>query len=169
MNWDAIGAIGQMLGSVAVFVTLGYLAMQTRVAHTVASDTNRQQRAQGAREMLLTLATDEDLRSLWDRTVDDQTDHAAAAIAARLGVTKDEAHRLSWACQYWCWLHWGQWGSMTTDDDVAELQHLIQTFYSTPPMSVFWALSPYVRMLDRPFVEFVNAALASASAKEQPR
>ena len=25
MNWDAIAAIGQMLGSVAVFVTLGYL------------------------------------------------------------------------------------------------------------------------------------------------
>ena len=58
---------------------------------------------------------------------------------------------------------------MTTDDDVAELQHLIQTFYSTPPMSVFWALSPYVRMLDRPFVEFVNAALASASTPEETR
>ena len=28
MNWEAIAAIGQMLGSVAVFVTLGYLAMQ---------------------------------------------------------------------------------------------------------------------------------------------
>ena len=28
MNWDAIGAIGQMLGSVAVFVTLAYLARQ---------------------------------------------------------------------------------------------------------------------------------------------
>ena len=23
MNWDAIGAIGQMLGSIAVFVTMG--------------------------------------------------------------------------------------------------------------------------------------------------
>ena len=30
MNWDAIGAIGQMLGSIAVFVTLGYLAVQVR-------------------------------------------------------------------------------------------------------------------------------------------
>jgi hypothetical protein len=32
MSWDAIGAIGQMLGSVAVLVTLGYLAMQLRQA-----------------------------------------------------------------------------------------------------------------------------------------
>ena len=30
MNRDAIGAIGQMLGSVAVFVTLAYLAVQVR-------------------------------------------------------------------------------------------------------------------------------------------
>ena len=30
MNWEAIAAIGQMLGSVAVLVTLGYLAMQLR-------------------------------------------------------------------------------------------------------------------------------------------
>ena len=30
MNWDAIGAIGQMLGSIAVLVTLTYLAAQIR-------------------------------------------------------------------------------------------------------------------------------------------
>jgi len=30
MNWDAIGAVGRMLGSVAVFITLGYLATQIR-------------------------------------------------------------------------------------------------------------------------------------------
>jgi hypothetical protein len=119
--------------------------------------------------MLLTLATDEDLRNLWDKTVDEETAHAAAAMAARLGVTKDEAHRLSWVCQYWCWLHWGQWGSMTTDSDIAELQHLIQEFYTRPPMSAFWAQSPYVRMLDPAFVEFVNAALASASKNELGR
>ena len=30
MNWDAIGAIGQILGSVAVLITLAYLAVQIR-------------------------------------------------------------------------------------------------------------------------------------------
>jgi hypothetical protein len=33
MNWEEVGAIGQVLGSVAVFVTLGYLAVQVRHAH----------------------------------------------------------------------------------------------------------------------------------------
>jgi hypothetical protein len=30
MNWDAVGAIGEVLGAIGVIVTLGYLAVQTR-------------------------------------------------------------------------------------------------------------------------------------------
>jgi hypothetical protein len=30
MNWDAIGAIGEVIGALAVFLTLGYLAVQIR-------------------------------------------------------------------------------------------------------------------------------------------
>ena len=30
MNWEAIGAIGEVLGAAAVVVTLGYLAVQIR-------------------------------------------------------------------------------------------------------------------------------------------
>jgi hypothetical protein len=38
MNWEEIGAIGQVLGSVAVFITLVYLSVQTRqsIRHTRA-------------------------------------------------------------------------------------------------------------------------------------
>jgi len=32
MNWDAIAAIGRMLGSVAVLLTLAYLAVQVKHA-----------------------------------------------------------------------------------------------------------------------------------------
>ena len=30
MNWDAIGAIGEIVGAIAVIVTIGYLALQMR-------------------------------------------------------------------------------------------------------------------------------------------
>jgi hypothetical protein len=30
MNWDALGAIGEVIGPLAVFLTLGYLAVQIR-------------------------------------------------------------------------------------------------------------------------------------------
>jgi hypothetical protein len=30
MDWDAIGAVGEIIGATAVFITLIYLAMQVR-------------------------------------------------------------------------------------------------------------------------------------------
>lgn len=42
VNWDAIGAVGEILGAIAVVATLGYLAIQTR--HNVAAtQTNTRQ------------------------------------------------------------------------------------------------------------------------------
>ena len=170
MDWDAIGAIGQVLGSIAVFVTLGYLAVQTKVAHRVASDTARQQRAQGVLDMLLALATHDHLRNSWVRaSPDGAVETAVEAIAARLGVSSDEGHRLEYAFEYWCWLHWGHWSSMTTESDVAELQHLIREFYASPVMNAFWKSSPSVLMLDPPFVDFVNAALSGQSGSDSER
>ena len=32
MNWHAIGAVGQMIGALAVVVTLAYLALQVRAS-----------------------------------------------------------------------------------------------------------------------------------------
>lgn len=36
MNWDAIGAIGELVGAVAVVATLGYLAIQIRLQNKEA-------------------------------------------------------------------------------------------------------------------------------------
>jgi len=36
MNWDAIGAIGEIVGALAVVVTLGYLAAQQRQSNKIA-------------------------------------------------------------------------------------------------------------------------------------
>jgi len=30
MNWEAVGAVGEILGAIAVLITLGYLAVQIR-------------------------------------------------------------------------------------------------------------------------------------------
>ena len=44
MNWEAIGAIGEIVGALAVVLTLGYLANQVRHAKEAAADTNRLER-----------------------------------------------------------------------------------------------------------------------------
>ena len=36
MNWDAVGAIGEILGAIAVFCSLLYLAVQIKTSNTIA-------------------------------------------------------------------------------------------------------------------------------------
>ena len=52
MNWEAIGAVGESLGSIAVFVTLGYLAIQIRHARAEASRALSQGRMEANRALL---------------------------------------------------------------------------------------------------------------------
>ena len=53
--------IGQTMAAIAVVLTLAYLAVQIKMSHNVASDTNRQQRAVGVREYALALANNDQL------------------------------------------------------------------------------------------------------------
>ena len=77
MNWEAIGAIGEIIGAVAVVGTLGYLALQIRhssnqslanMATTSLNEFNRMQETLIANphtaEILLKLRTGEDLSQL---------------------------------------------------------------------------------------------------------
>ena len=60
MNWDEVGAIGQMLGSVAVFVTLGYLAVQVRHARAESAAIRQPKPRRSRRELSITMqATNE--------------------------------------------------------------------------------------------------------------
>ena len=43
MNWEAIGAVGEVLGAIGVIVTLGYLAVQIRQNTQMMKSTVRQQ------------------------------------------------------------------------------------------------------------------------------
>ena len=65
MNWDAIAAVGQMLGSVAVFVTLGYLAVQVRHARDEVRRSISTARSVAIRELHLTRATSETLNTAY--------------------------------------------------------------------------------------------------------
>ena len=159
MNWEAIGAIGEILGAGAVVVTLAYLAGQVRVARSTAADTNRLTRASGVREAHLAIATNDQLL---------ETAAAAYGFSSyydRYGeafsLSPKEAARLDFMNQYWFWLHWGQYSSVNDPKDLAELAHLITGFYALPAVRYSWDHSPVAKpMLDPGFVAFVDKALA---------
>ena len=61
------GAVGEIVGAIAVILTLGYLASQIRYARLAAGDASRQGRANGVREMLLATVTSADYRRAWSK------------------------------------------------------------------------------------------------------
>ena len=66
MNWDAIGAMGEIVGALAVVATLTYLATQVRYAKQATADQNRLVRASGVREMALAAIQNDELRDSLD-------------------------------------------------------------------------------------------------------
>jgi len=157
VNWEAIGAIGEILGAAAVVATLAYLAIQIRHAKDTAADVNRLSRAVGVRELIAAQKTVPGLMDAWIRAEGAVGDFES--LAEILGLDLQEAIVVESQCQGWWWTHWAQWASITTEKDMNELKHLISEFYSAPPMSAAWAHSRNARLLDPGFQEFVNEVL----------
>lgn len=73
MSWDAIGAIGEWLGALAVFVTLVYLAIQVRHARSEARRALSHDRGEA-------------LRSVLSRQFDERVNRVSVAAEAALGA-----------------------------------------------------------------------------------
>lgn len=158
MNWEAIAAVGQIVGATAVVSTLIYLALQIRYAKLSAADTNRLARAQGVREYFLQAATNRELRIANTKALG--LDDYYETIAKEIGVTADEASILDHCYSYWFWLHWGQFTSTTEKKDLDELGNMVRAFYTLPSVRISWDRSPTVKpLLDPPFVKFVEDIL----------
>ena len=94
MNWEEVGAIGQVLGSLAVFVTLGYLAAQVRHARQETRRALGQDRSEGHRE-LLAQARDERIFSVQlkaDAALGALPNPVATALMEQAGLTLEEAN-----------------------------------------------------------------------------
>jgi hypothetical protein len=88
MNWDAVGAIGQILGSVAVFVTLGYLATQVRQAKRQMQRAATDNRAATVRQLTLTQLTNERLMGIFEKVTPRGPEFDA--LAEHVGLAYEE-------------------------------------------------------------------------------
>ena len=82
MNWEALGAIGEIVGAVAVIVTIGYLAVQIR-QHTISlRHASTQEILQGIAELNQFLGSTPEVTDLfWRGTFDPES------------LSEDEWHR----------------------------------------------------------------------------
>ena len=160
MNWEAIGAIGEILGAFAVVITLLYLALQIRYAKTATNDATRLNRVSGIQNAIVAMCTDDELRTSVNKALNSAEYHVQ--LAQKLGIEKIDAERVEMYAVYWFWTHWGQYASSTSDKDVQELRNLIHTFYRTTYMQVCWETSPSAKpIMDPKFVDFVDSILSA--------
>ncbi len=67
MNWDAVGAVGEILGALAVFVTLAYLAVQIRQNTIATKSAAVQGMTTAAQNTALAAASSKESASVWLR------------------------------------------------------------------------------------------------------
>ncbi|MAX07914.1 hypothetical protein OAL54_01495 [Gammaproteobacteria bacterium] len=164
MNWEAVGAIGDFVGALAVIITLAYLAIQVRHARDAAADTNRLERSKGVRDIMLATALDRNFVETLTKGL--KLSDYYEKIGAELSMSSDEAASFDWAMLYWFWLHWGQYASTTKASDVEELRNLISIFYSNPGVRLCWDNSPWAKpVLEKDFVNFVEEILVDSERK----
>jgi len=69
MNWDAIGAVGEILGAIAVFVSLVYLAIQTKNNTKALRSSAFHQVRESFSEVSLSMVEDTSLALLVNRAI----------------------------------------------------------------------------------------------------
>ena len=164
MDWEAIGALGEVMGATAVVVTLGYLAVQVRHAKTATADQSRIYRASAVQEMILETCRDERLRTL--QTQAWGLEPYYQAMADKHGISIEDATKLDWGNGYYFWMWWGQYASTTEDKDRKELEKIIEKLGGTPGMREHWENSPLARpLLDADYVAFVDEVLSRAAGQ----
>ena len=158
MNWDAIGAVGELLGALAVLVTLGYLAAQIR-------QNTRTVRA----------ATAQAIQSALNDVHAHIKQDSAAARIYRLGLSEpsklDEDEQVQFAMTMYSIFAqfeniFYQFQQGTLDSAVLERHSLAMEFYLQTPGGADWWES-WKGRFSSDFVSFLVARLAISDSSDR--
>lgn len=155
------GAIGELIGAVAILFTLIYLAVQVKYARTSVTDTNRANRVTGIHEVDTRIFDSAELRQAWLKASGPGKRELYEQLSSELGITIDEAILVSTQGGSWAWLHWAQFRSVKTAEDEAELRNIIAVWYGENPMKALMSNPSFRSFFDSRFLEFVDDILAN--------
>ena len=139
MNWDAIGAIGEIIGALAVLISLIYLAVQVRQAKHQLELNSAQARAIHVRDQMMPIATDPSLASIMIK--------AGHPPYGDFGLNSEEAHRFGAWCHAWMQIEQGNHYLLPegAHDD------LLKVWLLLPAYAEFWEKNKGI--YDKEFVE----------------
>ncbi len=161
MNWEAIGTVGEVVGAIAVVVTLIYLSIQTRLSRIAAEETSEHAAQQG-------LNAQQEMYSEWRRTVLSNPEIADVLVKARSEEALTEKEQILFSAyfeelfftavtSYRSVLH--HTTGYTTQGDVT---HMLAMMESHPRSFDEWRrVAHIVAEIGPEFVEAVDKALAA--------
>jgi hypothetical protein len=168
MNWDEVGAIGQMLGSIAVFVTLGYLAVQVRHARAEMRRSVSQARADVGRDLFVLRADNAQLNGLVHRAeaaFGGRPSPFMAELAAKANMTIEEASQV-WAHEFAWWMYRAQvipFADELRAGERTQFDASMRRGYTTLNVSRLW-FQTYRNNLDPDAVRYIDNLLAQPAA-----
>ena len=143
MNWDAVAAISQVLGSVAVFVTLGYLALQTRHATDEARRSFFEAHHDGIRELVSNRAVNPRLNELFLRArigLSAEAPEFANALVKETGLSIEDAVAVYWdmAADWMCRLQFLRNKDRMTAAEREQFEWPFISAYGGDPVGRLW-------------------------------
>jgi hypothetical protein len=164
MNIQDLGAIGEVVGAIAILITLAYLAAQIRYAKIAVTDQSRQNRADALREINGRFVDNHKLRETFDAVASPEWKAMLNDLANAWEVSVDQASLVYWSQNDYIWTHWAQFYSQKTKDDERELENIVATWYATPPMKDIIE-HPTVRLFYEPeFISWVDSVISQSQS-----
>jgi hypothetical protein len=152
MNWEAIGAIGEVFGGFAVLATLVYLAVQVRQAKKQIALNGIQERARSAVDLMMPIAVDPSLASIVMK--------AGHPPYGEFGLDPEEAHRFG----AWChaWMQWAQANHYLLPEGAHD--DLLKLWLLLPAWAEFWEKNKGI--FDTEFVERMEGLKKSLESSD---
>jgi hypothetical protein len=158
MNWDAISAVGEVVGAIAVVVTLLYLALQVRMSRAATEENTKATRAASAALSQDSLANFNELIA----TNPDLSKLITGAISqgSLEGFAPDELFRLQIALR----ANLQRFESMyfRYEEGLLELRvwgirrRWLASFISTPPISDWWSAERESSVFSEEFISDIE-------------
>ena len=164
MNWEALGAIAELLGAIGVIATLVYLALQVRESREATQANTRQMRGQAYVE--LAQITRDQLTWLRDNPegfdvitkAQDNWDNLTAderRLAAVWNLDEAQYHELAFVL-------W-QEGAIDEDTYLVRERYFLSLLVGDSGRKTWW--DNHVYLIDQRFIDRINSQLEGAEEK----
>jgi len=130
MNWDAVGAIAEILGAAAVAVTLIYLAIQIRQSTRVARSATRQAIAESAAQLGADLLENSGMAEIFVKHFNGEELSAVEDLRLQARCYRDMRH--------WENVHYQVSEGLVTQDQWSGFRKNLASLFTLPIYRQYW-------------------------------